>query len=507
MVGLPEIGTLDPARASSPSALTLLRTACNGLVGADYESGAPKPALARSWSLSEQGRKLLIVLRPGLKFPDGTPVTSGAVREALSRVARPSTASPWASLVSRVEGFREVQSGEATSLSGVRATDDLQLEISFSEPFSGFVTILAHPALIPVSLKSLNKDPRGPDLPVCSGPYRVQRGVQANDLRLSKVSGTTGRNDAFLNAGKGRADLILVRAFDSGEDAYAAYLSGRVDVAPVPVARVGEARTMPGLRSEAIPQITYLALDQTNPALKDPRTRQAVSLAVDRLAIIDAAYGDQRRPASGWLPDGYGGAGDATCGSFIRRVAAPERAKQLLSEVGAPQPFAAKLQLTLYYDDQNTGRLVAEALKIQIEQVLGITVNATSLQGQDPLASFASKPTDASAWIMTTRVDLGLAEEFLGEPAGGDAAANPLAVSGTAFADRINEARRATSRAGIEQSYRRAEAELCRQMPGVPLWTGVSSWMFRPGQVKVASAAYIDSLGAPLLRHAFAANG
>lgn len=507
VVGLSEIGSLDPARAASPSALNLLRTACDGLLGLDYKSGTPKAALAQDWLLSNRGRKLTVSLRAGMRFHDGTSVSPEAVREALSRVARPSVSSPWASLVARIEGFAEVQSGSATHLSGVRILEDQRLEINLSEPFSSMDTVLAHPALTPVSLKSLEQAPEGPELPVCSGPYRITPGNEQKDLRLGKVADARTTNQSFLNNGAGAADLILIRSFDSGEDAYAAFTAGQVDIAPVPESRVGEAQSAAGFQSEPVPQITYLGFDTAHPATGDPRVRQAISLAVDRLAMIDAAYGDKRRPATGWLPATHTQARGSSCGRFIRRISDPDRAKQLLSEAQAGlEPGGGLLELSLFYDGRTTARLVAEALQIQIEQVLDIKVSPTPVEGQDIFAHFNSRGAQgpsagsgAAAWIMTTKVDLGLADEFLGAGSNG-----PLAIQDLAFSRLIEDARSATSQAEIQKRYARAEAELCQTMPGVPLWTGVSSWMFSPKRVSVQSDAYLDSLGSPLLRHSFA---
>ncbi|MEX0791248.1 MAG: ABC transporter substrate-binding protein, partial [Actinomycetota bacterium] len=76
VAGLSQIGSLDPPRASGSSALTLLRTACDGLIGLDPDSGAPRPALAASWTLETGARKITLELRPGLTFHDGSAVTA-----------------------------------------------------------------------------------------------------------------------------------------------------------------------------------------------------------------------------------------------------------------------------------------------------------------------------------------------------------------------------------------------------------------------------------------------
>jgi oligopeptide transport system substrate-binding protein len=497
VAGLSEIGSLDPADATSPSALMLLRTACDGLVGLDFRTGAPKPALATAWSLSEGARKLTVTLRPGARFQDGTPVTPEAVREALSRVARPSSASPWASLVARVEGFAEVQSGAATHLSGVRE-EQTGLAITLREPFSDFATVLAHPALIPVSLESLREEPDGSELPVCSGPYRMERGGDGKDLRLGKVT-ARGFNEGFLKVGAGEAELILIRSFDSGEDAYQAYRSGQVDIAEVPDSRVGEAQQAEGYRSAATPQITFLGFNPASEQTADPRLRQAMSLAIDRLVIIDAAFGDSRQPASGWLPAWAASGESSTCGNFVRRIADPPRAKQLLRSANI-QP--GEFKLSVYYDSRATARLVVEALELQMEQVLGIDVEPTELEGQELASHVVNKPPGASAWVMSTAIHLPVLDEFIGTPFRTGSISNVLGFSDPQFDRRVDEARSAGSQPGIVKAYGQAESQLCSVMPAIPLWSGVSRWMFSPERVEVAGDAYLDWLGTPLLRHA-----
>ena len=498
VVGLPQIGVLDPARVSGSSSLAIIRTACDGLLGLDPLRGAPRPALASSWQLAPGAGKLNVKLRPNVRFHDATPVTSEAVREAMSRVARPATASPWASLVSNVAGFAEVQTGDATHLSGIKLIDRFTLEIELSEPFSDFPTVLAHPALVPVSLKSLSADPAGPVLPVCAGPYRIERGLGRSGYRLGRSAESLSRNGAYLRSGTGYAELILVRSYESAEDAYQAFRSGQVDIAPVPDSRVAEARAAKeGYQSAATPQITYLAFDTTKNETSDPRLRQAISLAIDRLVIIDAAYGDQREPALRWLPPDYGSASESTCSSYVRRIADPERAKELFGSVGVDP---ASLNLPLRFDSNRTGRLVAEAVQVQVKEVLGIDLEPEPMEEEFFSASLKDRQSPA-VWILSTDVDLPLPDQFLGALFRTGSPQNVLSFSDPDFDLRVDEARRATSVDEIRRLYVAAENELCANMPAIPLWSSVSHWVINPEQVSLEGQAPIDLFGSPVLRH------
>jgi oligopeptide transport system substrate-binding protein len=499
VVGLPQIGVLDPARASGSSSLAIIRTACDGLIGLDPRGGAPRPALAASWELAPGAERLRVRLRPNVTFHDGTGVTSEAIREAISRVARPSTASPWVSLVSKVAGFEQIQTGEATHLSGIKLLDRLNLEIELSEPFSDFATVLGHPALVPVSLKSLRADPVGPALPVCAGPYRIERGLGRNDYRLGRSAESASRNSAYLRNGSGFAELILIRSFESAEDAYQAYKSGRVDIAPVPDSRVAEAQAgKVGYKSAPTQEITYLAFDTSKRETSDPRLRQALSLALDRLVIIDAAFGDERRPALRWLPPDYGPASESACNSYVRRIADPERAKQLFASAGV-DPASASLPLR--FDSNRTGRLVAEAVQVQVKQVLGIDMEVEPMEEEFFSASLRDRQSPA-VWILSTNIDLPLPDQFLGALFRTGSPQNALSFSDPDFDLRIDEARRAISADEIRRLYVAAENQLCAKMPAIPLWTSVSNWMINPEQVSLEGRASIDLFGSPILRHA-----
>jgi oligopeptide transport system substrate-binding protein len=501
VLGLSQIGTLDPPRASGSAALDLLRTACDGLVGLDPDSGAPQPALAAGWTLESGARSVRVELRPDLTFHDGTAVTSAAVREALSRVARPSTTSPWAGLVSKVEGFAEVQAGTATHLSGVRAAEDLTVEINLTEPYSDFPTVLSHPALLPVSLDSLKDNPDGSPQPVCAGPYVVEKGLAGDDLRLARTTESVSRNDAYLSRGRGLAERILVRSYETPEDAYQGYRTGQVDIAPVPDSRLAEAQASDGgYTGGSTPQITFLAFDPANPATADPRFRQALSLIVDRLVIIDAAYGDRRRPATRWLPGGYGPGIDSTCVDFARRIGDPEKAKQLLSASG----YKAGPAIPLIYDPRTTGRVVVEALQLQVKDGLGISLTPQALEGEDIAASFKAKGASPAIWVMATDIELPLPDQYLGDLFRTGSDRNLLGFSDKVFDGRIGSARTATSPQEIERFYVQAENALCNQMPAIPLWTSVSHWVINPDKVEFEGERKLDLLGGPLLRHASA---
>src|SRR5205823_10977368 len=145
-VGLPTIGSLDPADATTPGALTILRTACDSLVGQDPSTGELKPALAQSWTVDPGGRGLVVRLKPGARYHDGSPVAPSGVAEQLSDVAQAGGASQAARELAGVLGHPGDQGAGS-----LRVVEDGQIRIELPQAFAGLPVLLANPALAPVS--------------------------------------------------------------------------------------------------------------------------------------------------------------------------------------------------------------------------------------------------------------------------------------------------------------------------------------------------------------------
>jgi peptide/nickel transport system substrate-binding protein len=99
---------------------------------------------------------------------------------------------------------------------------------------------------------------------------------------------------------------------------------------------IDDVRDRPRVQIASAPSVllTYLLLNNTDPLLRDVRVRQAIALAIDRPAIIDAKFGGRAVLATGLLPPGHW-AYAADVPHWNRDVA---RAKRLLDEAGLRDP-------------------------------------------------------------------------------------------------------------------------------------------------------------------------
>ena len=77
--------TLDPALVTDLSSARVTSQVYETLVEYNPESGGVEPLLAQSWAVSGDGRVWTFTLRSGVTFHDGTPLTSDAVVENITR--------------------------------------------------------------------------------------------------------------------------------------------------------------------------------------------------------------------------------------------------------------------------------------------------------------------------------------------------------------------------------------------------------------------------------------
>ena len=77
----------DPARAGDVGSASTLGQVFEGLTAFDANSNV-QPALARSWSVENGGRRIVFELRDGLRFSDGSPLTGEDVVSSWLRLLR-----------------------------------------------------------------------------------------------------------------------------------------------------------------------------------------------------------------------------------------------------------------------------------------------------------------------------------------------------------------------------------------------------------------------------------
>jgi peptide/nickel transport system substrate-binding protein len=250
---------------------------------------APAPALAESWTLSDSS--VIFQLRDDLAWHDGTPVTARDVVFTFERAKDPRFASPLAAAY-----LANVTSAEALGEHEVR----FAFSAPHSEPLQDFFwpPIPAH-LLSDVEATDMPKAPFNRD-PVGNGPYRFVR-WDANQQLVFRA------NEEYPEGLGGPPEIaeVVYRIIPDQTTLLAELLSGGIEMdGPLAPAQLPRVAQSDDVELESFPwrQFTYIGWNTRRPQLTDPAVRRALTMAIDRAAIVRAVLEGHGSVASGPIP-------------------------------------------------------------------------------------------------------------------------------------------------------------------------------------------------------------
>lgn len=341
------ITTLDQSSAVDQDTRFVLKSIYEGLVGLN-EKLEVVPQLAQSWTIAADGLSVDFTLRPNVRFHDGSPLTAAAAKASFDRLLNPANSLPRRQPLSFI------------ARAAVVSENVLRLELN--QPAAELLQRLAVGGS-PLICPSLLKAPEKIRFTACgTGPYKFVSAVPRERLVAARNADYWGR--------KPRVAGIDWQWVPENHTRAVMLRTGETDIAhPLPFEErrrlVELASASGGSRRDGVEvlragglQARFLVMNTAHPILKDPRVREAIFLAVNREAVVKAAYDGMARPASGLLPPEIDGAA-----VFPGPLEDPERARAMLSELG----LSGKLELPLWsaYNDataSRTAQLIAQQL-------------------------------------------------------------------------------------------------------------------------------------------------
>ena len=245
----------------------------------------PRPGLAESWEVSPDGLEWRVKLRPGARFHSGAPADAEAVLRPLEHLR-------W--------GFPIGQLWYWDPVDTVRADGPETLVFTLRHPYARLPSLLwgTHTTIYNEALRAERSDDFGFRVADGTGPFRL---VSWSPERV------VAERSPDYHSGAARLDGIEWISI-LGEDARLEALE-RGEVHALhgpPLGEVDRLRADPHFEVVEFPQASsvYLGLDwrRTDLGFDDLRVRQAISLGVDREAIVEEAYAG--RGAATWGPVG-----------------------------------------------------------------------------------------------------------------------------------------------------------------------------------------------------------
>jgi peptide/nickel transport system substrate-binding protein len=320
------------------------RLVYDGLTGMD-PGGEVAPALAVEWKADNDHHRWQFRLRTGARFSDGTPVTTVNVVGSLN--ASCANNCPWGA---------------------VRAVGAAVVFISDS-PMPVLPALLAGDAYL-IALP--NPNVASDDRLLGTGPFQTA-GFTNNSLKLT----------ANENCWRGRpfADAIEIQVHRAIRDQWLDLSVGRADIVEVPAEQLRQAEQN-HLHLLTSPPAALLALEVSETGvLANPMLRAAVSLAIDRSALLNVIYQKQGEVTASVLP------ASVTGYSFLFPAERDlNKAHELRGGLGPPQ-------ITLGSEGGATMQLAAQRIALNLREA-GFNVQAAGQRGDLSLRAFALESRD-----------------------------------------------------------------------------------------------------------------
>lgn len=365
---------VDPGLCADSVGGEIILNTFAGLVQLHPKTLDPMPDVAERWEQSADGRIYTFHLRT-THWSDGTPVTAHDFAWSWKRVLDPRTASKYATFLYVVKNGAAFHQGKVLRNDvGVRALDERTLRVELEEPVPYFLALASFYTTMPVPrhvLERLAREGKNPDLwtrPehwVSNGAYKVTEWVFRQHLRLEK-------NPHYWDQANVRTPKIKLAMVDSTTTALNLYRAGELDWigtnTNLPAEFLDHLRRFKDFDAAPFLTVYWYWLNTTKPPLNDVRVRQALSLAIDRVAIVKHVKRSDEIPLASIVPDGLAGYRALDLPLFD-----PVRARALLAEAGYPGG-AGFPEVTLIYNTSEGHKQLAEAVQQMWKKHLGVTI-------------------------------------------------------------------------------------------------------------------------------------
>jgi len=476
--------TLDPQRSTGVPESGLQQDLFEGLT-TNAPDGSPVPGMAERWTVSEDGLVWRFTIRGNAKWSNGDPVTSEDFVYSLRRGVDPATASRFAWLSKPIRNADAITRGTMKPEElGVEAPDARTLVVTLDTPTPFFLDLLKHSHLKPVHRASVeqhgNQFTRPGNL-VSNGPYMLQEWVPQGHIRLVK-------NPHHHDAANVRIETAMWYPTTDRAAEVNRYRAGELDwTYELPTDQVASLRRSMADHFYIAPWFGtyYLTLNNQRPPMNDPRVRRALSLAIQRDAIVNSITNAGETPAFSWVPPG-GSDGQVAYQQQLpdyatwdagRRVA---EAKQLVTAAGfGPRN---KLKLEFLFNTNDTHRRIGIALAAMWGEAFGedaVEVALRNVEWQVYLDSTARAEYQMAraGWIGTAHRD---ASYFLEKWKGDAGEANSARYQSAAYDRALEAAGREPDNAKRQGHLQAAEAELVKDTAIIPIYFYSKTRLVRP---------------------------
>ncbi|ELP47892.1 peptide ABC transporter substrate-binding protein [Mycobacterium avium] len=447
-----------------------------GLMSYDA-AGNPAPEVAQSIE-SGDNVNYRIVLKPGWRFTDGSPVTAHSFVDAWNYGALSTNAQLQQSFFSPIDGYDALAAGQPqqTTMTGLRVVNDLEFTVRLKAPTVDFKLRLGHSAFYPLPQAAFRDMAAFGRHPIGNGPYQLAGGPDGpaweHNVRIDLRP-----NPDYHGNRKPRNKGLRFEFYANLDTAYADLLSGNLDVLDtIPPSALPVYRRDLGDRVTAGPAAINQSLDTP---LRLPHfggeegrlRRLALSAAINRAQICRQIFADTRSPARDFTARSLPGFDPNIAGSDALDFD-PDRARRLWAQADAISAWSGSYPIAYNADAGHQDWV--DAVANGIKNVLGIDALGAP---QPTFAGFRTQITNrsiGSAFRSGWQGDYPSMIEFLAPLFATGAGSNDVGYSSPRFDAALATAEAAPDLPQAAALANDAQRILFHDMPVVPLWNYIS---------------------------------
>jgi len=299
--------------------------------------------LAESWTVSPDLKTYTFKLRPGVKFQNGEPMDSAAVRFSFERAVAKDSVNKDKAVFANIERI-DTPDAHTVVLNLKNGNVDLPFQLGQG------TAIIVEPKSAATNGTS----------PVGTGPYKLEAWNKGSSVVLVRADGHRNAKDVKLRR-------VTIRFISDVAAQAAALLSGDVDVFP----RVAVQRSIKQFEGNKKFQViiagsrakTIMAINNKRKPLDNVLVRRAILAAIDRKAVIEGAVDGFGVPIGSFYVPGAPGYVDTTAINPFDQA----KARALLHQAGVTPPLELTMKLPpVSYARQGGEVIAAELAKVGI---------------------------------------------------------------------------------------------------------------------------------------------
>jgi peptide/nickel transport system substrate-binding protein len=327
-------------------------------------------------TISSDGKTYTFKLKSGLKFDDGTPVTSKDFKYGIERVfaqdvlpGGPTYPIDFLDQGQHYPGPYKDKDPNKLGLKSVETPDDSTIVFHLASPFGDFQYLLAMPDTGPVPVKR-DTGAKYTNAPASSGPYKVQSYQPGKKIVFTRNTYWDPATDTIRKALPDEIDVDL--GLDTNEiDNRLLDGSADIDVGQTGVQQAAQTKILldPKLKASADEPTTgairYFNIIPFNKPTDNIHCRNAIIYAMDGTAMQTARGGPDAGGALGinMLPPNIAGY-DANYDPFTLKQGHPQvdKAKQEMAACGKPNGFSVVIASRNKGKEPKTAQALQQAL-------------------------------------------------------------------------------------------------------------------------------------------------